>query len=135
MGFELQFVKSWDGWVVRSPDNIQFILQTESGMNIESNTGILNLIEFYKLAKDNQMGDLFFGPQMYFEISRDNGEIVMRVNNNIDIHTTYDEMKNEAKNLLRASFESMDAQECSSSREDQLQTYDSVKSVYNEMFD
>lgn len=132
---EFEFVKSWDGWLVRSPDNIQFVLRPDTGDPIEGNTGILDLIELYELATARSTDDLFFGPQIYLEISRNDDDVVIRINDETEIITSYEELESETEHLLRESFKAMDASGSSAERANQIQTYEAVNEVYMDLFD
>lgn len=133
MGFE--FVKSWDGWLVRSPDNIQFVLRPDQEDPIDGNTGIVELVELYTVARSAESDDLFFGPQIYLEIESTGDEVVMRINEETEITTSYAELKDETEHLLRESFEAMDAQDSAASQTGQLQKYGSVSEVYTELIE
>lgn len=135
MSFKFEFVKSWDGWRVRSPDNVQFVLRPDTADPFEGNTGIMELIDLYELVTTSSTGDLFFGPQIYIEIIHDDGDIVMRINDETEIITSYEELESETEHLLRESFKAMDASDGSADRANQLQTYDAVNEVYTDLFE
>jgi len=134
MSFKFRFVRSWDGWEVRSPDNIQCIMKPSGGRETkEISVGLLEIIELYELAESKEVGDVYFGPQTYLQIERTDEGVVLHVNDDLTIKTTYEELCSETKNLLRASFRSLDSEGNISKKEQQFDAYDTVAEVYSEL--
>lgn len=134
MGFSFDFIKSWDGWLVRTPDNIKCVLKPSGDQeSMEISVGIMEIIELYEIAESEEVGAVFFGPQTFLEIEDANEGVVLRVNDNLTIETAYDELYSETADLLRESFKSLDSQGDVAQRKSQFQTYETVAEVYDEL--
>ena len=130
MGFELHFVESWDGWLIRSPDNIEFEFQTDDQNVIRENAGILEFIELLKLAQSKEPGDIFLGPQLYIDIIQEGDTVLLRINDDVEVSTSYEELASEIEDLLRESFERMDEIDSKEKKSTQLESHNIVYEVY-----
>lgn len=133
MGFELHFVKSWDGWLIRSPDNIEFEFRIDDQNTITESTGIIELIELFKLAQSKEPGAIFLGPQIYVEIIQEENTVFLRVNDEVVVPTSYEELASETGDLLRESFERMDEIDSKERRSTQLESHNIVEEIYEDL--
>lgn len=130
--FELKEV--WDGWKwMRSPDNIYFVIHLPDGSLFELCASVLELTELYEHVTACESYEAMIGTGTDIVIRVKDGSVVLVIDDTYRDTTTFDHLEEALETLLRDAFEEMDRMGPADAKQRELQRYDQVRALYEQL--
>lgn len=99
----------WDGWQsVRSPDNIEFIIQLSNKEYIDMSASILELVELYDNVRKKEDCDMMIGTGNIIQVKASGEEVVLTIDEEHDVKTSFSSLDLSIKQLLQDIFSELD---------------------------
>ncbi|MFC4549693.1 MULTISPECIES: hypothetical protein [Halorussus] len=115
--FDLE--NEWDGWSgIGIPDDLTVKIRTASESHVLE-TSLMGLFELYGYVLHEEPGELLVGTGSTIRIIGDDSGVIFEANR-LSVQTTFGELRENLKQLLREVFAAKDVREGPDEREDAI---------------